>query len=525
MALITTVVEDKKYAKLPSLWDYGYIYIKAHLTMKTVKQSRRGKEYQTRFSALIRVDEFLNSHKWDYKAESKWEIPTDELAMPIPVLSSSKTDGQHRSVYYGIRAKGVLKNSFFVRTDLVILKDKNLMWIGKKWDGSSLTADDPIFQIPNHKKNKWYLQDFPDNLLRIVEIKFQYENGKSDKWNNGQERNYLRILRGKSKNLIRMNAKDLGLTLLHIGSFEGRLKEEEEKAYETAAELAPVFTQEPSRNGAFKWEKWVNAPVISKTADQNLTPLLSPQEQSQLDYSPETLKLFQDIPWLNGRSGSFHATSDTFFWQDKDNNSSKPVADKQSMLEALKYLQKESDIDALTLVSAEKIETKVLIRGEDVLMLIIGITIGGVATLLLAPVLMEMLPAVLPLLAMAARSPQLGLNIVRSGSVAAAGLGLWSSANAETADFTDEEIEKAVEKKIKLLRKFGLGYTLFYFKAGIPVVEGGTYTIDQVEYISEASKEEADASPHVTVLGCNGEIITSKEEARNSCAAGHKSSF
>jgi hypothetical protein len=46
-----------------------------------------------------------------------------------------------------------------------------------------------------------------------------------------------------------------------------------------------------------------------------------------------------------------------------------------------------------------------------------------------------------------------------------------------------------------------------------------------VEYISEASKEEADASPHVTVLGCNGEIITSKEEARNSCAAGHKSSF
>lgn len=124
MALITTVVEDKKYAKLPSLWDYGYIYIKAHLTMKTVKQSRRGKEYQSRFSALIRADEYLNSHKWEYKAESKWEIPRDELAMPIPVLSSSKTDGQHRSVYYGIRAKGVLKNSSFVRTDLVILKDK-----------------------------------------------------------------------------------------------------------------------------------------------------------------------------------------------------------------------------------------------------------------------------------------------------------------------------------------------------------------------------------------------------------------
>ena len=399
------------------------------------------------------------------------------------------------------------RNSSFVRTDLVILKDKNLMWIGKKWDGSSLTADDPIFQIPNHKKNKWYLQDFPDNLLRIVEIKFQYENGKSDEWGLSQETDYLRILRGKSKNLIRMNAKDLGLTLLHISSSEGR------KTHETATELAPVFTQEPSRNGAFRWEKWANAPATSKAGDQNLTPLLSPQKQSQLDYSPETLKLFQDIPWLNGKKGSFHATSDTLFWQDKDNDTSKPLTDKQSMLKAL------------TLVSAKKIETKVLIRGEDVLMLIIEITIVGTVAVFLAPVIVEMLPAVLSLLAMAARAPQLGLSIVRSGSVVAAGLGLWSSANAETIDFTDEEIEEAVEKKIELLHQFDLGYTLFHFKEGIPVVEGNTYTIDQVAYIRDASKEEYDASPHVTIVGCNGEIITSKEEARNSCAAVRKISF
>lgn len=56
-------------------------------------------------------------------------------------------------------------------------------------------------------------------------------------------------------------------------------------------------------------------------------------------------------------------------------------------------------------------------------------------------------------------------------------------------------------------------------------MEGNTYTIDQVAYIRDASKEEYDASPHVTIVGCNGEIITSKEEARNSCAAGYKSSF
>ncbi len=519
MTLITTVNENEKYAKLPSRLNYGYIYIKADITMKTVKQSRRGKEYQSRFSALIRADEYLNSHKWEYKAESKWEIPKDDLAMPIPVLSSSKTDGQHRSVYYGIRSKGVLKNSSFVRTDLVILKDKNLMWIGKKWDGSSLTADDPIFRTPNHKKNKWYMQDFPDNLLRIVEIKFQYENGKSDEWGKSQERNYLRILRGKSKNLIRMNAKDLGLTLLHISSSEGR------KTHETATELAPVFTQEPNRNGAFRWEKWANAPATSKAGDQNLTPLLSPQKQSQLEYSPETLKLFQDIPWLNGKKGSFHATQDILFWQNEDNDTSKPLADKQSMLKALKYLQQESDLDALTLVSAEKIETKVLIRGEDVLMLIIEIAIVGTVFVFLAPIIVEMLPAVLSLLAMAARAPQLGLNIVRSGSVVAAGLGLWSSANAETIDFTDEEIEEAVEKKIELLHQFDLGYTLFHFKEGIPVVEGNTYTIDQVAYIRDASKEEYDASPHVTIVGCDGEIITSKEEARNSCAAERKISF
>lgn len=141
------------------------------------------------------------------------------------------------------------------------------------------------------------------------------------------------------------------------------------------------------------------------------------------------------------------------------------------------------------------------------------------------PVIVEMLPAVLPLLAMAARAPQLGLNIVRSGSIVAAGLGLWSSANAETIDFTDEEIEEAVEKKIELLRKFDLGYILFHFKEGIPVVEGNTYTIDQVAYIRDASKEEYDASPHVTIVGCNGKIITSKEEARNSCAAERKISF
>lgn len=93
------------------------------------------------------------------------------------------------------------------------------------------------------------------------------------------------------------------------------------------------------------------------------------------------------------------------------------------------------------------------------------------------------------------------------------------------ADFTDEEIEEAVEKKIEILHQFDLGYTLFHFKEGIPVVEGNTYTIDQVAYIRDASKEEYDASPHVTIVGCNGEIITSKEEARNSCAAERKISF
>ena len=71
-----------------------------------------------------------------------------------------------------------------------------------------------------------------------------------------------------------------------------------------------------------------------------------------------------------------------------------------------------------------------------------------------------------------------------------------------------------------------MGYTLFHFKEGIPVVEGNTYnTIDQVAYIRDASKEEYDASPHVTIVGCNGEIITSKEEARNSCATERKISF
>jgi hypothetical protein len=160
----TKLEEDRQYAKLPEKGNKSYLRPKADTAMKVpeirsvVKAS--GEEYtlnlrQVTMSGLIRADEAFFDYLWYYKAEVSFDMPDSMKGVPKPFLSQTSKDlnrRHHLTPFPKGGRKGHLR-----RPDLIIVKDKNIRWPGRA--------------ATNHEN-----QPHPDNLRRVVEIKFPKDN-------------------------------------------------------------------------------------------------------------------------------------------------------------------------------------------------------------------------------------------------------------------------------------------------------------------------------------------------------------
>lgn len=178
----TTSIEGTvKEAPLPSPGNKRYLMEKAEFAIKfpklSIRGSKSGDEYsielkQIVMSGLIRADEYRFGFNWDYKAEVSFDMASFP---PKPFLSSSgemQDPGRRHSVTPF--PKGLVKGELR-RPDVTIVKDKTLRWPGQAGLDHQGIAH-------------------PDNLLRIVEVKFP-----GDRLYDDQRNDYIMIAGGEEK--------------------------------------------------------------------------------------------------------------------------------------------------------------------------------------------------------------------------------------------------------------------------------------------------------------------------------------
>jgi hypothetical protein len=280
---VTRIEEDRNYAKLPRSQNKPYLQPKIDLAMRVpevrVFVNKAGKTItaqmrQTVVRGQILAEEMLARFYWYYKAEVSFDMNVGPKGVPKPFLSTGdgKLDPNRRHSLNPFPpgfVAGKLR-----RPDLIVVDKRDIRWPGRA------TTDHE--GVPH-----------PDNLLRVVEMKFP---GDHLEW--AQAEAYLQIGGGRSR-----------FTVLHI--FEQEKRREPGNAPTTAPVLAPdgiprgenrrmpIFALQPMPNAVF-YEPWLDEArqtVHSLVGEAEKARLWVEHGATQLSHSVQA-SMRQHAPWL-----------------------------------------------------------------------------------------------------------------------------------------------------------------------------------------------------------------------------------
>lgn len=178
----TTLEENPQFAPLPNPETKNYLAEKAKFALKAPNKTVRlfkGKSinvslYQITMTGLIRVDELAFDFRWFYKAEVSFDMTTNP---PTPFLSTTDNKGKSGPKNPGRRHTlnpfpPGFTPGFLRRPDVIIVTN-----MADRWPGRAGVDHDGA--------------PHPDNLQRVVEIKFPGDNLDRD-----QAQAYTRIAGG-----------------------------------------------------------------------------------------------------------------------------------------------------------------------------------------------------------------------------------------------------------------------------------------------------------------------------------------
>ncbi|QDL53946.1 VRR-NUC domain-containing protein [Rhodoferax aquaticus] len=225
----TTLEERKEYAKL-TVPGKGYLTEKAETALSTAKvlhvKTKNGNIVervlcQLTMSGAIRVEEALHNYLWQYKAEVSFDMTPTRVAggVPKPFLSNCNKHDPLRRHSLNPFPPG-LTSGMLRRPDVIITKSEALRWPGRA------TTD---HQGVAH----------PDNLLRVVELKFP-----GDSFDRGQRDAYMQIAGESDGKPVER------LCLVDVNDCEGELERVRDRV------RAPIRTKVPVPEKAF-YERWL----------------------------------------------------------------------------------------------------------------------------------------------------------------------------------------------------------------------------------------------------------------------------